>query len=598
MKKVESGPPAVDPSAAKCPSTNLLPHLLAGAICILTFLAYATTLRFQFVHDDRGIIVDNPAVHSWYAVPSYFTSQVWAAVAPGYLGYAYRPLFLLWLRINSAIFGQHAAGWHFTTVVAHVVATYCVFLLAHRIFGEWPAALFSGLVFGLHPVHVEAAAWISGGPDPLMAGLVIPAYLCWLRSREAEGHRSPWLGASLALYAMAMLMKEPAVVLPLIIFVSQWLDFPRPLEPRSLGWMQKTSQVLKALLPFLLLTAVYLMVRMLALKGFWHPAAHISWLTMVLTWPSLLLFYLKLLVWPIGLSPFYGLQFVSHPTLQNTVFPTLVILLIAGGLWKWATRSRPVPLAIPWLIFPLLPVLNVQVLGYGNLAHNRYLYLPSVGFAMLFAVVLGKIRLGRPLLGGIRSSQIWICLGLAVLMGFTIQVEDRYYASDATFYRYAYSHMGGADPVLGMDYANTLAEQGEFSQAAGVYQKLIQAYPDMWSACFNLGYMDYQLGELDSAKLYLSRAAAGDPANAGAVFYLGLADLKLNRMDEAEASLRRATVLAPTAPNYHFALGMVLKVEGNWPGAMAEFTRELELNPGHHAAAQQAAEVQRQMVKK
>ncbi len=112
-----------------------------------------------------------------------------------------------------------------------------------------------------------------------------------------------------------------------------------------------------------MLTVIYLIVRTVALKGFSHSVAQISWLTVVLTWPSLLLFYLKLLVWPVGLSPFYGLQFVFHPTLQNTLFPALALLLVAAGLWKWASRSRPVALAIPWLIIPLLPVLNIQLFG-------------------------------------------------------------------------------------------------------------------------------------------------------------------------------------------------------------------------------------------
>ena len=164
-------------------------------------------------------------------------------------------------------------------------------------------------------------------------------------------------------------------------------------------------------------------------------------------------------------------------------------------------------------------------------------------------------------------------------MGLAINVEDRYYSSDAAFYSLAYSRMGRSDPVIGMDYANTLAEQGDFVHAAAIYRELIKAWPSMWAAYFNLGYMYYQQGDLDSAIQYLSRTAAGDPANAAAIFYLGLADLKLHHLDEAEANLRRAIVLAPTAPNYHFALGMVLKVKGNWPGAMAEFARELELNP-------------------
>ena len=98
-------------------------------------------------------------------------------------------------------------------------------------------------------------------------------------------------------------------------------------------------------------------------------------------------------------------------------------LLLTTGLWKWASRSRPVALAIPWLIFPLLPVLNAQILGNGNFAHSRYLSLSSVGFAMLVGTALQKIKLGRPLLGIIRSSQIWVCLALAMLMGFAIHKE-------------------------------------------------------------------------------------------------------------------------------------------------------------------------------
>ena len=174
------------------------PQWWAAGVCALTFLTYLGTLRFQFVHDDRGQIVGNPAVHSWRAVPGYFSAHVWAAIAPAnFIGNDYRPLFLLWLRINDAVFGAHAAGWHFTTVAAHVAATYGVILLAHRVFREWTTALFSGAIFGLHPVHIEAVAWISGVPEPLLAALMIPAYLCWLRFREAGDHRGRWLMASL-----------------------------------------------------------------------------------------------------------------------------------------------------------------------------------------------------------------------------------------------------------------------------------------------------------------------------------------------------------------------------------------------------------------
>jgi len=593
----DSGPPAIDAGAAKSFSTSPYTLPLVVSILAVTFLAFSATFRFQFVHDDRTLILQNPFLLSWRFFLHYFQAGIWPTQSAHATDNAYRPMVLIWFRLNELLFGLAPVGWHVTTVIAHVSATYCVYALARRILQEWQAAMVSALVFGLHPVHIEAVAWVSGVPESLLVAFLIPAYLCCLRSCESKAHRVTWLGVSLIFYILAMLSKETALVLPLIVFVSVWLDFPCAFEVGGDGWMPKLRQAAKSVLPFTVVTVAYLVARTLALRGFSHPYSQITWLTVVLTWPSLLLFYARLLLWPVGLSPFYGLAYVIHPTLLNTVLPALILLVAAWGLRTWACHSRPVALAIPWLIFPLLPVLNVQVFGNGNFAHNRYLYLPSVGFAMLVAVAIRKIRFGRPIFGAIPSSQPLICLGLALLLALAIQVEDRYYASDAAFYSFAYSRLGSPDPVIGMDYANTLAEQGDSGRAAEIYRGLIQAHPDMWDAYFNLGYMYYQLGELDSAVQYLSRAAAGDPANAGAVFYLGLADLKLNRVDEAEANLRRAIVLAPTTPNYHFALGMVLKVKGDGPGAMAEFTKELQLNPEHQAAAQQAAEIQRQTVR-
>jgi tetratricopeptide (TPR) repeat protein len=595
MNENESGPST--PASSAEDTFARFPRWWAAGICALTFLTYLGTLRFQFVHDDRGQIVGNPAVHSWQAVPGYFTAHVWAAIAPtNFVGNDYRPLFLLWLRINDAVFGAHAAGWHFTTVAAHVAATYCVILLAHRVFREWTAALFSGVIFGLHPVHIEGVAWISGVPEPLLAALLIPAYLCWLRFREATDRRGAWLAASLCFYTLALLTKETAVVFLLILIASDWLGFPDSVQsPRPRG-VRAAVPLLKSLAPYLLLTAAYVAARTLALRGFSHPAAQISWLTVLLTWPPLLLFYLKLLVWPVGLSPFYGLQFVTHPTMRNTVLPVIVLVLCGAAMVRWAARRRAVALAVPWLIFPVLPVLAVQVFGNGNFAHNRYLYLPSVGFAMLAAAALRSVPWGKPLYGALPCSQVAICLALAFSFILAVQLEDRYYTNDAAFYSYAYARMGNHDAIIGMDYANTLAEQGQFDRAAEIYRGLIQARPEMWDACFNLGYMYYQAGRPAEAVPYLARAAGADPPRAAPFLYLGLAQFKLNQMDTAEANLRRAVALAPTAPNYHFALGMVLQVRGKLPEAEAAFRQELDINPGNQAAAQQAAETQQRLV--
>src|SRR5262249_30143212 len=152
------------------------------------------------VHDDRGQIVENPAVHSWHAVPTYFTAHVWSAVMPEELGNYYRPLFLLWLRINDAIFGKQAWGWHLTTILAHVLTTLLVYLLALRLGTGRGVALLATLIFALHPAHIEAVAWISGVTEPLLAILFIAAFLTYVESRDPRPHRNAWRLLSLILF--------------------------------------------------------------------------------------------------------------------------------------------------------------------------------------------------------------------------------------------------------------------------------------------------------------------------------------------------------------------------------------------------------------
>src|ERR1017187_2874970 len=123
-------------------------------VLALTFAVYAPTLRYQFVHDDRGQIVENPAVRTWLAVPTYFTAHAWAGVMPDEWVNYYRPIFLLWLRLNDAAFANHAWGWHLTNILAHVLATFLVYLLVRRLGIGVGVALLAALIFGLHPAHI------------------------------------------------------------------------------------------------------------------------------------------------------------------------------------------------------------------------------------------------------------------------------------------------------------------------------------------------------------------------------------------------------------------------------------------------------------
>ena len=204
-------------------SQALLPILILTA----TLVVYLGTLQFEFVYDDLGQIVTNPLVHSWSYLPVYFRANVWAQSFV--VGNYYRPIFMVWLLLNYTVFGLQPFFWHLTTVGLHVTATWLVFVLVERLTRDRRAAGIAALVFGLHPVHLEAVAWVSGLTEPLLAVFCIPAFLAYLNYRERE--RSPrWLAISLLLYTVALFTKETAVILPALIVAWELIGSAEPAE--------------------------------------------------------------------------------------------------------------------------------------------------------------------------------------------------------------------------------------------------------------------------------------------------------------------------------------------------------------------------------
>ncbi len=221
---------------------------LALALTLLTFIG---TLRFDFVYDDLSQIVSNPHVQSWRYVPSYFTEQVWGHLYPGQPGDYYRPVFLLWLLLDHTLFGFRPEGWHATALLLHLLTTALVYLLASKVTRDRMAGAIAALVFGLHPVHIEAVAWVSGVAEPLMAAPMIGSFLCYLKQREAPQRRSLWQAAAVILFVMAVLAKETAMVLPAIVAAYEWL-FPPDEDARLPNYAGLISRIVRAAGPFVL----------------------------------------------------------------------------------------------------------------------------------------------------------------------------------------------------------------------------------------------------------------------------------------------------------------------------------------------------------
>jgi hypothetical protein len=566
-----------------------------AVVLALTFAVYLPTLRYQFVHDDRGQIVENPAVHSWHGVPTYFTAQVWAAVKPEELGNYYRPLFLLWLRINDVVFGDQAWGWHLTTILAHVLATLLVYLLAWRLGIGRDVALLAALIFGLHPAHIETVAWISGVTEPLLGIFLMGALLAYIQSRVNGAGTLKWKVISLVLFALAILEKETALILPGLLLVYEWIfgrEWGRPLEAgRILPWCR---DALGRIWPYFLLIALYVPARIYALKGFNHVVTPLSTAQLVFTWPSLIGFWIRHLVWPTGLSTFYDFPAVLHPTLRNFILPAIFDVCVGLMLFACVRRSRPAAFFAVWLVLPLIPLLNIRVFIANDFAHDRYLYLPSVGLAVLVAMLLKKVCWGPPRWLGMPASLLAGGLCLAAVMSYGTITESFYFKDNLTFYAYNLLQ-APHNPDAESNYATVLAEDRQYGPALEKFLDVVSRYPDYWIPTFNLGLTYYKIGNLPDAEKYFLQAIRINPHKPDEYFYLGMTRFKSGHTPEAVVCLRQAIALRPNGFAYHLALGMMLKTQGDLAGALQEFKEELANNPGEQAAAAQAKEVEAQL---
>ena len=560
---------------------------LLVVVLALTALAYVATLHFQFVYDDESQIVGNQLIEQWHYVPYYFHIQVWAHQDPNQAGNYYRPIFLLWLRLNNALFGFRPFGWHFTTVLLHVVATFFVFRLARRLSRRDDVALITALLFGLHPVHIEAVAWVSGVTEALFAILLISSFLCFLNWREGRPNARTY---SLVFYAMAIFSKETAVLMMPLVFAYAWL-YPGEERPPLL---KRFWRSVRPALPYLGVTLIYLYFRWLALRGLFHPVTPLEPKTKLLTIPSVLWFYVKLLFAPFGLSAFYDTPYVYSPSISQFWLPLVGVAVFAAVLfyWWWKTRDRLVAFASVLLFLPLLPLMNFSVFAYTEIAHDRYLYFPSIGFALLVAMAITRLeeRWSRKSPVSMNRAGLLTAGTIAIVfLGMTVW-QSLYWNDNLILYSHGVKTAPHSDLALN-NLANEFERRHMYQQAIAMYSRVLERNPNFYLANYNLGYTSCEAGEYEQGERFLIRAAALNPGDGGTWYFLGRCEMKLGKLEAAETNLHRAIATDPRLLGPRYTLGLLLRQQGRNKEAIDYFRAELVKNPNDTDARRQVEEL-------
>lgn len=551
-----------------------------AALLIAVLCVYLPSISFGFVADDTSQILANYHIHSANYIPVYFTSHVWSQIAmsPGEEPAAYyRPVFLLWLLGNYLFFGYSTAGWHLSVVALHLLVTFLVYLLARRLVDEWWIAAAAALFFGLHPVHIEAVDWISGASEPIMAAPFLAAALCYI---EAWRGRRPklWLACSLFFYTVAIFAKETAIVLPAILIAYEAL----------LRGNRNLRSFAVRMAGFALVTAGYWAMRSYALHGIHINNLPLS--TFAFTFPSAAWFYIRHLLVPDRLSFFYNVSYIRTFQIATVLAPLGWACLVLGLVAIWARVNRLVAFSAFWAAVCILPPLYIPVFFQYELVHDRYLYLPSIGFCLLAALAAAGLAREFP-------RRQWVALaavaGVAAAYGGLTIHQGAFWANEALLFTRSFQ-IGNANWSAERNYAYALSRSGHCDEALPLLTAFTERDPNDSKATFALGSCDFHLGRFDDAEKMMQRTAELAPHYQQP--YLVIAAMRLVQGRVSDAAENWNAAVRAQGPNQelslHYVHGEILKAQGDFLDAADEFRRELQVQPGNREILSELASVE------
>src|SRR5690348_10036401 len=355
--------PALGKPLTAVPELLSVRIFLVVALCLgaVVFAVYSPSLNFQFVLDDHRFTGD-PRIQFPDHVWDYFANYVWAQFTGGPPSF-YRPLFLVWLRINFILSAMSPWGWHLLSIVKHLAVAVLLGFLVLRLLRDRIAALIAATLFALHPAQTESVAWVTV-PDPLMSAAVLGAVLLYLRWIEVFPHpqrqerksrkaartkkaESYWLIASAAACFAALLAKETAILLPILIFALA-LMVPRG-ENGDVDFRVRLRRALRKTVPFLCVTGLYLLMRLHALGGkLASRTQSLPWSTVLLSSPATLWFYVKVLLWPDHSRAFADPTLAQRFSFRGVIMPGLgvacaVAILALALVWARKKARRDLP---------------------------------------------------------------------------------------------------------------------------------------------------------------------------------------------------------------------------------------------------------------
>lgn len=568
--------------------------ILALLASMVAFIVYAPSLQNGFISnwDDNRYLLENSHIRSMGL--DFFT---WAFL--DYKTNLWHPLTWISHALDYAMWDLNPFGHHLTNVVLNAFNTGIVVILSYLLLDSVTsrnddpgyqesagrcdllvASGITGLLFAIHPLHVESVAWVAERKDLLYSLFYMLSIICYLRYAASivRDESTPFFRNrhylwALGLFALSLGSKPMAITLPLICLILDWYPLRRIAAGRMISLLVEK-------IPFLVLSLGVSILTVMAqrevggLKSLTEasPAFRI-----MLAFKSLVLYLVKI-VFPVGLLPLYPYPKDTTAPFTPEYLGALCLIVALTALCVALRKKRPY-LAAVWAFFviTLLPILGIMQAGIQSMA-DRFVYLASFGPLLLAAV--GATLLWRRLqsstaVRGAAASAVSVVVLLLLYLTVTqigiwkdavtlwSYMLDKYSPNYAEAYQYrgqAYQKIGRVDSAI-----------EDFSRCITLDPVNVEAH-------VNRGMSQFGKGEFDKAIKDFDKAIALNPKEVVAYTNRGNAYAQKGVLSKAKEDFSRAIEIKPFYPAY-INRGLVNMDEGAFTKAAEDFNEAIRLQP-------------------
>ena len=541
---------------AKIEKILLLRHYII--LIFLVGIIFVSSVENSFLSlDDTWLIVDNPNINlSLKKMPTRFTSHLFKlSDSPEqrmfYSSY-YRPILSLLYVLNYKMWGINPIGFHLTNILLHLASTIVLYRVGIFLFSDKIIPLLAASIFAVHPVHHEVLGRVALGENIYGLFIILSLYF-FLKEK---------LILSLSAFSIALFSKESAVMLPFALAILS-------IQKRGLK-----SGILFTT-PYAALVGIYLIIRAIIVESVFGGVLDIPTFTQIITMFIAVSDYMRLLIIPFPVSPFYPARLYPSIFEPKFLFAIIILLLVSLLILKLRNDKTMFFLILSPLIMLVPGILKVNALSCTpDLIYiaDRLLYVPAMFFSLFVSAFTLNIRADK--------SKKYVIIGWTIIIAlftFITASTVRIYKDDFIFYK-----------------------------------KIAEESPHAISPHIELGHIYHKMGKLDNAikeyntalkppptyktNITLNGLSGSNtlweyqPALADTHFSIGLVYLEKGNIEKATRKFKVATILRPNFVDAHYNLGNVYQKQGRMSDAIKEYETVLKID-SKHADAHQNLEI-------